>query len=268
MLPAPDPGYPKTPFNSPVTSDSFSTGLVRPFPATRESVLLRLRSDAPDQRRDAWDSLAAAYWRPVYCHIRLRWALSREDAQDLTQEFFLRAMTGGFFDGFDPARARFRTFLRTCLDRFLSKEQRDATRQKRGGEFGFIALEVAELENELTGLGSGPGADPDVLFHREWIRNLFSRSVDALRAECGAGDKAAHFRLFELMDLLPESSEARPSYKDLADASGLTLSQVTNYLAATRRRFRELALARLAELCGSEEEYRAEARELFGVRLP
>jgi RNA polymerase sigma factor (sigma-70 family) len=249
-------------------SDSLSTGLVRPFPATRESVLLRLRSDAPEQRRHAWDSLAAAYWRPVYCHIRLRWGLSREDAQDLTQEFFLRAMTGGFFDGFDPARARFRTFLRTCLDRFLSKEQRDATRQKRGGEFGFIALEVAELEHELTAPGSGPGNDPEELFHREWIRNLFSLSVDALRAECEAGEKAAHFRLFELVDLLPDSSNARPSYKELAAASGLTLNQVTNYLAAARRRFRELALERLAELCGSEEEYRAEAQELFGVRLP
>jgi hypothetical protein len=40
---------------------------------------------------------------------------------------------------------------------------------------------------------------------------------------------------------------------------------VTNHLAWARREFRRLALARLAAVAASEEEYHAEARDLFGV---
>ena len=40
---------------------------------------------------------------------------------------------------------------------------------------------------------------------------------------------------------------------------------MTNALAQVRRRFRERALASLRGLCGSEQEFRREARELFGI---
>jgi hypothetical protein len=42
---------------------------------------------------------------------------------------------------------------------------------------------------------------------------------------------------------------------------------VTNHLAHVRRRFRERALATLRSLCGSDEEFRREGRELFGVAI-
>jgi hypothetical protein len=40
---------------------------------------------------------------------------------------------------------------------------------------------------------------------------------------------------------------------------------VTNDLHTARRRFRELALEHLRHLVGSDEEFRSEARDLFGV---
>jgi len=46
------------------------------------------------------------------------------------------------------------------------------------------------------------------------------------------------------------------------------VTQVTNHLAWTRRTLRELVLARLRSLCGSDEEYREEARALFGSASP
>ena len=42
---------------------------------------------------------------------------------------------------------------------------------------------------------------------------------------------------------------------------------MTNHLHAARRRFRELALLNLRALVGTDEEYRAEARELFGLEV-
>ena len=57
----------------------------------------------------------------------------------------------------------------------------------------------------------------------------------------------------------------RPSYAQLAAEHGLAVTQVTNFLAAVRRELRRRVLARLRELTASEEEYRAEARNVLGV---
>jgi len=253
--------------SEPMNHDSAFTDQPRGFPLTRHSVLIELRSDDREKRERAWESLAAAYWRPVYCHVRLRWHASREDAQDLTQDFFLRALGGNFFEGYEPGRARFRTFLRTCLDRFLSNEQRNAGREKRGGGISFLPIDVGEVEADLLANGE-PASDPDQLFHREWIRSLFTLAVDALREECAATGKEVQFSVFERADLLPIEGAERPSYRDLAEEFKIPVTQVTNYLAFARREFRRLALERLASLCGSEEEYQSEARELFGITSP
>ena len=62
------------------------------FPATRPSVVRDLGSVDPLRRAAASEALARSYWRPVYVYIRLRWRRSPEDAQDLAQEFFTRAL--------------------------------------------------------------------------------------------------------------------------------------------------------------------------------
>jgi len=58
------------------------------FPPTRRSVLLAARDADPEVRRQAWEALVGSYWKPVYKVLRARWRLDREDAEDLTQEFF------------------------------------------------------------------------------------------------------------------------------------------------------------------------------------
>jgi hypothetical protein len=42
---------------------------------------------------------------------------------------------------------------------------------------------------------------------------------------------------------------------------------VTNALALARRRFREHALDALRALCATDDEFRRDARELFGVEV-
>jgi hypothetical protein len=131
----------------------------------------------------------------------------------------------------------------------------------------FLPIDVGEVEADLLANGD-PMSDPDQLFHREWIRSLFTLAVNALREECEAAGKQVQFAVFERADLLPVEGAERPSYRDLAEEFKLPVTQVTNYLAFARREFRRLALERLASLCGSEEEYQSEARELFGIASP
>ena len=68
------------------------------------------------------------------------------DAQDLTQGFFLRAFEKDFFAAYDPAKGRFRTFLRACLDRHLANEHDAARALKRGGGADHVPLAAGAYE--------------------------------------------------------------------------------------------------------------------------
>ncbi|MGH7519063.1 MAG: hypothetical protein ACREOC_16635 [Gemmatimonadales bacterium] len=63
----------------------------RAFPTTHGSMVEAMTSPDPDARRAAFAALVAVYWRPVYFHLRVRWAREPADAEDLTQEFFVAA---------------------------------------------------------------------------------------------------------------------------------------------------------------------------------
>ena len=55
------------------------------------------------------------------------------------------------------------------------------------------------------------------------------------------------------------------AYEALARETGLRVTDVTNELAWARRAFRDIVLTRLREVCASDDEFRAEARDLLGV---
>jgi RNA polymerase sigma factor (sigma-70 family) len=233
------------------------------FPATRHSVLHSLASPEEQQRQRGLEALAEAYWRPVYKYLRLRWGAAAEEAEDLTQGFFARAIETGFFAQYDPARARFRTWLRTCLDGFVSNERAAARRLKRGAGVAPLPLDFADAEAELSGSAAWPEANVEELFRREWVRGLFAAAVSELRDQCRAAGREVRFALFERYDLDPPPA-GRPTYAQLAGEFALPLTQVTNHLFAARRDFRRLVLERLRAATGSEEEFRAEARDLLG----
>jgi len=86
-----------------------------------------------------------------------------------------------------------------------------------------------------------------------------------LRARCAESGKRVPFALFERYDLDEPAGGARPSYEQLAREHALPVTQVTNHLAWARREFRAIVLDKLRELTASDEEFRAEARDILGV---
>jgi RNA polymerase sigma factor (sigma-70 family) len=233
------------------------------FPGTRHSIVAAIRSDRTDVRRSAFDTLVTAYWKPVFKYVRLKWHTSPEDAADLTQGFFLRAFEKDFFAGFDSSRARFRTYLRICLDGFVSNARKADTRLKRGGAVTLVPIDFDEAERELRHQATNAIDDYDAYFHREWLRSLFASAASRLRAACAARGRETRFTLFELYDLAGEDGD-RPTYSALAQRFGLSAADVTNELAAARREFRRLVIDALREQCTTDEEFEAEARALTG----
>src|SRR5262245_48493647 len=103
------------------------------FPPTRHSVIERLRTQEGAERTAAFGDLVAGYWKPVYKYLRIRWRLGPDEAEDATQALFAEAFEKGWFDRFDPDKARFRTFVRLCADRLVMNAQQAARRASGEG---------------------------------------------------------------------------------------------------------------------------------------
>jgi RNA polymerase sigma factor (sigma-70 family) len=237
------------------------------FPITRWSVIAAVKSEDPAEQTRALDTLFAAYWKPVYKYVRLRWNRPAEDAQDLTQGFFAGILERHLLAKYEPEKSRLRTYLRLCVDSFVMNEEKAARRQKRGGNATHVALDYQAAEGELAGATIDPASIPspeslEEFFEKEWVRSLFALAVEDLRKLCFERERDRTFRLFEEYDL---SGDAEISYEKLAADHAIPVTDVTNALSWARREFRRIALGRLREICGSEEEFHREARAVFGL---
>jgi RNA polymerase sigma factor (sigma-70 family) len=230
---------------------------------TRYSVVLAAQSDNPAARSRAIDAIAALYWKPVYKYVRVKWNIDSEDAADFTQDFFTRLLEREFLDSYDSHKGRLRTFLRNCADRLFMNQTRESKRLKRGGGSVHCSLDFEEAERELA---IAPRSEsPEERFEKEWVRNLFSQGVCRLRASCESRGKMIHFDLFQRYDL--DDGDSKPSYAEMATEYGLSVTDVTNYLAFARREFRRCILDELRETTATDEEFRCEARGLLGVEV-
>jgi RNA polymerase sigma factor (sigma-70 family) len=237
------------------------------FPQTRWSVVAAARSADSTERTRALDALCTAYWKPVYKYIRLKFSKPADEAQDLTQGFFVELLERGLLFRFDPAKSRLRTYIRLCADSFVLNEIKHAGRQKRGGDVVHLALDFSAAEHELDAQTIDPAAiaSPqkfEEFFEKEWIRSLFSSAVEDLRHFSNARAKEPAFALFESYDLADNDL----SYAQLAETHGIPVTDVTNHLAWARREFRRLARERLRALCATDEEFARESQSLFGEK--
>ncbi len=234
------------------------------FPATRHSAVLAAQSAHLIERERGLSILVAAYWKPIYKYLRIRHREPNEEAKDLTQGFFARALEKEFFAAYDPEKGSFRTYLRTCLDRFVANEKKAALRQKRSPGAPVVPLDFELAEGELARAEPAADRTMEQYFHDEFVRSLFALSVETLREECALRGKDLPFRIFERYEL-DRDPEERLTYERLAEELHLPVTQVTNFLAFARREFRRIVLEKLREITTSDQEFRDEAKSLLGV---
>lgn len=247
-----------------MSDDTRIGGPRRRFPPTRHSVVLELGHADTAVRERAFDALVHGYWKPVYTYLRLKHRLDNERAKDLTQGFFAHVLERGTLDAFDPARARFRTWLRRCLDAWAANQHEAEGRQKRGGGIEHVRLDFQAADGEVRERDLPVDADVDRFFEREWTRHLFQLAVAEVEADSVARGRPEDFAMFRRYDLDAPDRGEDLRYADLAAEFDVPVTKVTNTLHAMRKRVREALLRRLRELCATEEEFRAEAQDLFG----
>jgi len=233
----------------------------RVFPETRLSVVARAVGADPKQRAASLELLARSYYRPIYAHLRCKWRLSATDAEDMTQAFFVSVAERDVFASFSPERARFRTFVRACVDHLAEDELRAKTRLKRGGGKKHVSFDFTGVESAI---GPTVGSAADDAFDREWTRVLVSMGIEELKTRLAAAGKARYFTVFERFDLAPD---ARPSYAAIAEELSISVYDVTNYLHAARKELKRAIADQLRNLTASEAELREEAEALGMTKM-
>lgn len=89
--------------------------------------------------------LCRLYWYPLYIFGRRR-GHSPDDAQDLTQGFFMHLVEHRALTGIDPLKGKFRSFLLASFQNYLSDQVDRIRRLKRGGDKEFVHLDAREAK--------------------------------------------------------------------------------------------------------------------------
>src|SRR5689334_18965736 len=142
-------------------------GEQRAFPETLWEVVRRAGNRSDAERRQALEELARLYWKPVYCYFRLSWSRPNEECKDLVQGFFLWLFEGDALEKYDPARGRFRAYLKSLLKHFVQHHDEAMERIKRGGGVTFLPLDDGDRSFEAQ-LADPRFKDPDAAFDRSW----------------------------------------------------------------------------------------------------
>jgi RNA polymerase sigma-70 factor (ECF subfamily) len=198
------------------------------------------------------------YWYPLYAYVR-RWGYDADQAQDLTQEFFVRLLEKHYLRAADPTRGRFRSFLLASLKHFLSNERDRAGAVKRGGRTTVLPLEFENAEGRYS--REPPDADtPETIYERRWALTLLERTLARLRREFDAAGKQTLFARLE--GHLTGEQETLP-YADLGAELGMSEGAIKVTVHRLRRRFGALLREEISETVSEPSQVDDEIRELF-----
>jgi RNA polymerase sigma factor (sigma-70 family) len=228
------------------------------FPTTRWTLVVAAGDPHRNEARSALVSLCENYWYPLYAYLRRR-GYPADQAQDLTQEFFIRLLEGRYLDRADPEKGRFRSFLLTSLKFFVADEEDRQRAGKRGGG-AVVSLEFSSGEERYQ---REPAHDetPEWIFERRWALSVLDRVVDKLRDEFVQHGRTEHFERLKVF-LLGQSDAP---YAALAREMKTSEGALKVAIHRLRKRYRELFRQEIADTVADPAEVESELRHLAAV---
>ena len=227
------------------------------FPTTRWNLVVAAGDPHRKDARSALVSLCESYWYPLYAYLRRR-GHPAEQAQDLTQEFFVRLLEGRYLDRADPHKGRFRSFLLSSLKFFVADEGDRQRAQKRGA--GAVVLQFASGEDRYQ---REPGHDetPERIFERRWALSVLDRVVERLRSEFVQHGRPEHFERLKVF-LLGQSDAP---YVSLAREMNTSEGALKVAIHRLRKRYRELFRQEIADTVVDPADVESELQHLATV---
>jgi RNA polymerase sigma-70 factor (ECF subfamily) len=212
----------------------------REFVTTRWSLIFSAANGSKEQKaHDALAELCRTYWRPIFSFVQTR-GYSIEDAQDLTQDFFVTILKKNWLQHADRNRGRFRSLLLRSLQNFLINAAEKTHAHKRGGGVEFISWDdwMAEAPSQLSiPIQALDSLLPERIFDLTWATTVVEHALQRLREECESKGKLWLFQTLS-SHLADERDEL--SYANLSEKLGMAETAVKKQLYNMRQRYRSL----------------------------
>jgi RNA polymerase sigma-70 factor (ECF subfamily) len=241
--------------------DQTNGGGGQDFKQTHWSLVLAANQAASPEAQEALEQLCKTYWYPVYIFVRRR-GHDVESAKDLTQEFFARLLAKQYLRIADRERGRFRTFLLSCVDHFLSNERKKESTLKRGGGYTFVPLDETSAEDRYQ-VEPVEDMSPDRLLDRRWAMTVLELSLKELQREHVESGKAAHFEA--LQECLSGAKDASSSFAEIGARLGMTEAAARQAASRMRARFGELLRQSVAQTVASPQDLETEMNHLCTI---
>jgi RNA polymerase sigma factor (sigma-70 family) len=222
---------------------------------TTQWSLIAAAAGQTSEAQAALEDLYRTYCYPVYSFVRRR-GYSRQDAQDLTHDFFVHLMEKNSFRRAEEVQGRFRAFLLRELQFFLRHRVERTQAEKRGGKATIVFLdeETAEAAYQLA----DPGQTAEEIFDTRWAALQLDSALSRLKSEMEQAGKRALFE--QLFGFLVGGEEL--SYTEAAQKLGLTLPATKAAIFRLRTRYRELFRAEVARTVSNTADFEEEIRAL------
>ena len=234
------------------------------FRPTRWSVvLLSAQSKAPGSQA-ALAALCRLYWYPLYAFVRRR-GYNPEDAQDLTQGFFLHLLDHKALAQVDPLKGKFRSFLLASIQNYLSKEVDRARCLKRGGKMEFVPLDVENAEDRYR-LEPTDYLTAEKIFDARWALTLLDEAMNLLCAEYAGQGKGATLERLKPF-LRPIDSDALPSYEQVANQLEVSVGALKTLIHRLRKRYTALLREEVARTVSDPREIDEEIHALCNALI-
>jgi RNA polymerase sigma factor (sigma-70 family) len=225
------------------------------FSTTLWGVILDTRDRDLEKAAAALHQLCNIYWYPIYAYTRRRGSNFHE-AEDLTQGFFEHLLEVDLLKSVKQEKRKFRSFLLTALNNFLSNEWDKRRSLKRGGQRRILSLDELTAEGLFASEPAG-NLTPEKLFDREWASMLIEKVFSQLREEYRSPHNARLLACFEPF----LTQEVTPgTYAQLSVELGMNQGAAKVALHRLRRRFGELLRREvemtLSDMADIDEEVR------------
>jgi RNA polymerase sigma-70 factor (ECF subfamily) len=225
------------------------------FSTTRWTMIVAAGLKSDERAHVAMEDLCQVYWYPLYAHVRRR-GYTKEDAEDLTQSFFMRLLENNPLNGLSPERGRFRAFLLAALKHFLANEWDKARSQKRGGKVKILSIDCGDAESRYL-TDTTDNLSPDKLYDRTWAMTLLNRVLQKLEI---INTDNPYFH-----DLKPCLTAERSAlnYADVATKLGISEGAVRVAIHRMRRQYRETLRSEIADTLANPNQLEEEIQALF-----